>query len=533
MAYQPIPVRPAPRNVRNYTTTMANKGMNLRTAPQFLKPDQAQLIENYLTDDIGSLIKREGLELLLDESGTDSITMLKKMTSDIYIYAFADKLKAYTKSTSTKTAIHTFTGTGDAVGTVVGGYFLVCNGTEKIAAFSTALNDYAVLTDANAPLATVLFAFEGRLFAGINNRIHWSEVDAGTGIPFDGADDWTYTVNTDTAVDKAQAAEFRNAGTIKSIGSIGSQIVGLYDDGKAGFKIGSLDVGGTITQDTTLDFQRIDFGSEQGSVGTPDGLFYANEYGLWQLVSGGITNVPGSEQEGQPTLILGKDYFDDATITDCDIAYYAKENTVLFTFAQDSSINNEILAYNLDTKAVTKITGWTISRFMVDGGDIYGGGDGTTKVWQLFIGDDDDGVDIYCRYEQEINAGDLHTRKSLEELWVDGSLSPSTEITIAFDIYDRNGVFVPNKKQATWTPDGIGSGGGAGYGEEGWGEMGYGGRTGGTDLIHSFDGAKGLVKINNFQRLILKLNENSQVPHRVAWTKLDIREKNPIRIRNL
>ena len=508
---------------------MATKGMNLRGLPQLLKADQAQLIENYLIDDVGSMIKREGLEELLDEAGSDSITMLKKFTSDIYIYAYAKVLKAYTKSTGAKTLVHTFTGTGDASGAVVGSYFLVCNGSEKIAAFSTALNDYAVLTDGNTPLATTLYAFDGRLFAGVGQRIHWSEVDAGTGIPFDGADDWTAASD----VDKSNYADYRNAGDIKSIGSIGKQIVGIYDDGKSGFQITSLDVGGTLTQDTQLDFQRIDFGGERGTITTPKGLFYANEYGLWQMASGGQTNVPFSESEASPTLVLGKDYFDDATITDCDIAYYAKENIVLFTFSQDSSVNNEIIVYNLETKGVSKITGWNISRFMIDGGDIYGGGDGTTKVWQLFTGDDDDGKDIWCRYEQEINTGDLHTRKSLEEMWIAGELSPSTQIGINFNIYDLTGTLIEDKKEATWTPDEIGSGGAAGYDGAGWDALEYDGRVAGTDLIPTLDGAKGLVKINNFQRLILKLNENSKVPHKISWVKMDIREKQAIKARNL
>jgi hypothetical protein len=153
-----------------------------------------------------------------------------------------------------------------------------------------------------------------------------------------------------------------------------------------------------------------------------------------------------------------------------------------------------------------------------------------TEVWQLLEGDDDDGNDIYTSYKQEVKVGALESSKEITGIYMHGFLSPSTSLNVKFDIYDIEGNLVTNKISYTWTADG-GSEMGLGYGDSPWGTSAWGGDSDLTGTIESFSG--GSRRIRNFQRLILKLNEQSQVPHAITYLTMITREKRMIRRRNL
>ena len=87
-----------------------------------------------------------------------------------------------------------------------------------------------------------------------------------------------------------------------------------------------------------------------------------------------------------------------------------------------------------------------------------------------------------------------------------------------------------DKLKYTWTPA-IGGGAAVGYGESEWGVSPWGGDVGVAGMVESFDG--GASRINNFQRILLKIEENSKVPHSITYVSLLTKEKRQIRRRTL
>jgi len=383
-----------------------------------------------------------------------------------------------------------------------------------------------------APKAKVLRIINGRLYAGNTDtdstEVRFSAVDDGTNPPFM---DWT---NASGAADPGKI-NYRNAGEVKGIASLGSQIVVLSEDGKFGFRIETVDVGGTLIQDNPTDFQRIDFGSERGVAVTPKGVFYANEAGIWQMTSGGQTNIPYSDSEGEISMVYSEDDIDDISFTNSDIIYDIKNDCVYVACAKNSSVNNIIKVYHLESKAWTTFTGMSISRFANKGSTIYGGDSSIAKLYELFKGKDDDGNTIDTKFYQEVSVGALWTVKELTQLYVSGRLSPASSIDITFDIFDEKGQFKEKKvfnsdtDTLTWTSTGIISSGIGGVGTT-WGSS-YGGSSTATDVSDSFSG--GAVHIANFQRIRIKFKSGDKSDHTLNWFSMETREKQAISRRNL
>lgn len=426
---------------------------------------------------------------------------------------------------------------GEIVGTFVTAETITDSATGSAKANGALGFTYTEITD--APSAKYLFVSDARLIAGNltgdivggkkgdASTIVWCDIDTGTNPP---CTNWTTAASPPLAGEPA-SLRFRNAGAVKGFGALGNQIVVIYDSGKAGFRIDTVDVTGVgLAQDTKIDFQKIDFGGERGVASTPKGIFYCNEGGIFMSIAGGQTNVPYSEQESKISQLLGIEYTDNISFTNSDIVYDPKRNNVMITCAQDSVTNNLVLVYNLDNKSWVTFKGWNISRFMIINDVLYGADTTKTTVYELFKGTLDNGKNIETKYLQEFQLGSFSQRKDMLKFFIQGGLSLSSLVTVGFNIKNRIGTFVPAKLSFPWTAGGD-EGLAVGYGDSSWGSSPFGGDSETGGLTEDFSGGNACIR--NFQRLQINISSNDPVHHEINLFQAEIANKGSIRRRNL
>lgn len=567
------------------------KGINLEQLSQLLKTEEALTIKNYVIDNDGKLIKRKGYEQFFTKSTTDKISALAKW-KEYYLFSYSTYLKAYdgsnfvdiktfsasitdiipygdyafvasgksgdkihrisfTLNYDTQTANFTVGqiltgGTSGATAVILEDSDSGATGTLTLGNINGTFQNNEIITDEGtgsatsdgvvtitateisaAPKCEVLKAIGPRLYAGNTDRdtneVRYSEVDDATNPPFN---DWTEA----TGASDGGSLTYRNGGEVKSIAPLGQQVVIFYENGKAAFRITTIDSGGTLTQDVINDFYKIDFGGERGAITTPKGIFYANEGGLWQLLSGGNTNQPYSDNEAQISRKLGN--INDYNFDDVSIAYYQEYNSILFSCKYNSETNNRVLVYNLDNNAWSYITGWQISRFLVDNNTIYGGESSASNVNTLFTGYQDGENDIWTEYYQELNVGNFEVSKMLKGQYIQGRLSGSTEVNISFDIYDKNGSLINNKIVLQWSGENS-SNELSGWGTGAMGTSAFGGDEDEYSTGLSLNFVGGRFFIRNFYRIFVRLTENSKAPHEINWISLETESKAQLRKREL
>lgn len=401
------------------------------------------------------------------------------------------------------------------------------NGGTPGSATATSVVTWTYTTISGAPKAKVLRVIGPRLYAGNlesdPSAVAYSNIS--TTYPLFN----TWTVGTTAS--SPGSVNYPLAGSVNAIQSLGDNVIILASRGKWAFTITVQDVGGVLTKTDQNILQRVDMGGSRATVVTPGGLFYANAGGLWQIMSIGQSNIAFSQQEYEPSVLLGVSYFNDIDFTNADMTYNAKTDTVFLTCAKDATVNNFVIAYNVGAKTFSQITGWNINRFLNDNQVIYGSGAINNKVWKCFASSDDDGEPIWTNYLQEIQTGNLETRKSLLGVYASCYMFPSSTMKYNIDIFDVNGKLVTNKKQITFTPTGQ-FGVGRGYGEMGYGSGGYGGDEDYEAMSEMFGGCRPFIR--NYQRIRLHITSADMVPHELAWTKLITKEKAvPIRRRNM
>ena len=524
MGYQPIQVNPR-SSIRRSTTLMAKGGVNNRDLPQLLDVKFAQKIVNYLAESDGRLIKRKGLEKILEVAGTVGITLFKKFDDDTFIFGYGTTIARYTVSTDTVTNIKTnFSANSGFDGVRYGVNFFVCNGVDKIWRITAA---YAISEITASPVCSVLSVIGNRIYAGRlstdETAVQYSMVDDGSTTPFG-----TWTIGTD-ATDSG-TVRYRNGGKVNSIVPLGQFVVILQDKGRNVFYLDTIDSSGTLTKVERFQEAKIDFGGARGAIATNEGIFYLNEAGLWRLMVVGQTDAPRSGQEVLVTELLGDQFFSDVDLAQCDIAYDAKKRNIISTFAKNSDSNNSVLVYNLDLQSITTVTGWNINRFYNDDQLIYGASSVAIKVYKTFTGVSDDGLSIGTEYLQELNVGQLETKKYLKGLYVQGFLSASSSITIKFDIFDIDGVPVTDKIKFTWTPQ-YSLSGFDGYNSAQYNASAYGGDVDNANLIECFDGIRPVIR--NFQRVRVHITSGDKLDHQINWLSIEAQEKKNIRRRKL
>lgn len=525
MGYQALKIRGAPRS-KVVATTMAPKGVDLRDLPQLLDPNYAQKNVNYLVSANGRLKKRKGITKILEVVGGNPVTLYKKFDSDTFIFGYATTIARYTISTNTVTTIKAnFTANSGFDGVRYGANnFFVCNGVDKIWRINAA---YAISEIAASPICNVLNAIGNRLYCGNlstdSTAVRYSMVDDGSNTPF--------ATWTDGALaTQAGTVYYRNGGTVRSIIPFGQLIVALQDNGKNAFYLNTIDVAGSPTKVEVIQDAKTDFGGQRGAISTEDGIFFMNKAGLCQLLNVGQTNLPANEQEAVASVLVGPSYFDNASFSQMDMTYDATERNVLVSYANNSSVNNAVLAYNLDRKSISTIQGWTVNRFYNDNQTIYGASSVATKAYVLFSGSSDDGLNIGTEYEQELTVGALYTKKFLKGLYVQGFLSVSSDITVKFDIYDIDGRVENNKLQFSWTSQYSNSGFTA-YNSANYNGAAWGGASLTPGLIESFDGCRPFIR--NCQRIILHIVSGDKLSHEINWVSIEAQEKTQIRRRHL
>jgi len=580
---------------RRTQTMMAPGGENLQDLPQLLNVEFAQLIDNYVISGQGKLEKRGGLSRLFDVAGNVTINDFTKFTSDLYLYSYGTTTSIYSLSAGTHTVIkNNWSAGGSFSGQRYGDYAFVGNGIDKIHRISQTLNydaqtgNFAVglmvtgatsgatgiiledtdsgatgtltlgsitgtfqnneiITDSStgsatidgtlayvateisgAPRAAILKVVGNRLHAGRTfedeTAVHYSQVDDGTNPPFT---NWT----PDLLANGPGEVFNRIAGKVNSIEPFGQFTIVFAEFGKYAFYINAQDVGGTLTKLDVFQMSRVDFGGATGAISTAKGVFYANESGLWALASIGQANISLSDQDIFQSTFLGDKYFDNISLAECDIEYDARTESILLAVAQESATNNLIIVFNTHFNAFSRITGWTINRFINDDQTIYGASSVGTRAWQLFSGSSDDGLAIGTTYRQELNTGaPMEHRNAVMGAYVQGFLSPDGPITVTYDIYDVDGRLVEDKLAFTWETQ-YSTGTAYGYGEASYGTDSYGGAVDYSGTVESFDGNRG--RINNWQRIIVELTSGDELPHVLNWLSLGTKIKAQIRRRKM
>jgi hypothetical protein len=412
-------IQPITRPQNNPTGFMAAKGMNLKDLPQLLDINFALMTRNYISNAQGQLEKRKGYTELFNVGGTDPITMLEKWTDDLWMFSYGITTAVYRVSTGAITNIKTNWSAGNQNGQQYGDYFFVCNGVEKIHRISQTLNydgetitfvvggivtggisqatgvllelldsgtagtltlgnvrgvfqdnepltcstggaavangtlGFTATEIAASPKASTLAIIQGRLLCDDvddSGILNYSAKDDGTNPPFN---DWT--VGTD-ATDAGRLTN-RNIGRIRSIVPLGQFFYVLGDTGEFAFYIQVIDSAGALTKTDEFVTSRVSLGGARGAITTDQGIFLANEAGLWQTVSLGQQDVPFSKQSQLNSVNLGKKYFEDVDFSNSDIAYDEFNRLVLVTCAKDSIENNLVIVYNIDNQSFAEFTG--------------------------------------------------------------------------------------------------------------------------------------------------------------------------------
>jgi len=503
---------------------MPRRGINKEDLAQMMDTEYALSIKNYIPYRYG-LEKRKGLRNIAERAGADAITLLEEFTAGVWIVGYSTKIEAYNTATAAWTTIKSdFSANSGFDGERYGEYFFVCNGVDKIWCIDNAL---AITEIAASPICGGLKVIGPRMYAyrlsSDVTAIQYSEIDDGTNPPFNA---WTQT----TAADTGGTVYFRNAGPVRSVLQLGQYTVAFSDKGFYAFFLNTIDSAGTLKKVEVIQNYTEDYGGARGAIETPLGIFYINEAGLWHMVAVGTTDTPMSRQQVLTSELLGAEYFVDVDQTNVDIVHDVNQKCIFVTCAKDSTTNNLIIGYKIDLKAFFEFQNWNINRFARSGGIIYGASSVKTTLYQLFDGYSDDGLAIGTEYRQEIPLKTLFHAHSLSGLYAGGFLSPSTQLTIRFDTYSKDGVITEDKERYLWTAEGVA----IDYDEWGsakWGESAWGGDFDKAGLIESFGG--GSPRINNMQRLVISVTGGDELRHIINWLAVRTERKEAIRRRNI
>jgi hypothetical protein len=521
--YQPLKVNQGSRTGFR-TSTMPRAGVNKEDNPQMMSLEYAIDIINYVPYRYG-LEKRKGIREIFARAGAVPITLLEEFTAGVWIVGYGTKIEAYNTTTSTWTTIKSdFSVNAGFDGERYGEYFFVCNGVEKIWVITSAL---AISEVAASPICGGLKVIGPRLYAfnlsDDDTAVQYSEVDDGSNPPFTA---WTMT----TAADTGGKVRYRNAGTVRSVVQVGQVTAVLSDKGFYAFYISILDSAGTLKKVEVMQNYTEDYGGARGAIETPQGVFYANEAGLWQMVGVGAVNEPMSRQQMLTSKLLGSQYFKGISQTSLDIAYDINQNCIFVTCAKDSAFNNLVIGLQLDTKALFTFRNWNINRFAKSGDTLYGASSVKTSVYELFTGYADEDLAIGTEYYQEVPLSTLFYKHALNGLYAGGFLSQNTKNKIAFDIYDVTGKFIPDRVQYDWTVNDNGSLAVDEWGTMAFGDGAFGGGVDKAGLIESFGG--GSPRINNLQRLRIKVTGSDKMRHILSWISVKTTQKGAIQRRN-
>lgn len=591
--YKAIQTKLQPRS-RRYSSITPYKGENQRVFEGLLKSDNAIRITNYIPYSEGRLIRRKGLRLSFEHVDGNPILLLDRYTSNTQIFCHGAKTTIYNEDTETQTDIKTdWTASGRYSGFRYGDYYFLTNGVEKphrvsrtlaydgqtgnfatglvvtggiSGATATILEDsdgggagtltlgdisgtfvdnetitdsatgsatvngtlgYAVTAISGAPMCEVLFGAGNRAYAGNLSTdptaVAYSEADVGTNPPFS-----TWTVATSAT--GGGLVNYRRAGPVNDIFSIG-EIIGVVSDyGKWAFRIDQIDVGGTLTKVDTVISDKLDLGGSK-ALSTDKGVLIVNESGVHVTVALAQPDTPFSEQDFNISTILGKDYFTNVDFDGSSIVYDRMEEIAYISCKSDSSTNNYVFGYNFQNKGFFRFSGWSIGTFFQDSdAKVYGGSAVDGKVYECFNGYTDDGLAIGTEAVWEITT-DNTSYNDLEKFSIQAELSQSSQVRFIFDTFRSNGQKVDNRGTFLLTAQ-YSNPAPLGYGISPF-ASGFGSTISGSldGTLPVYDSIK--PGIRNFQRIQVRVTSSDLVPHALNVFTSDIRTKAQIRQRTI
>lgn len=518
------PPLPAATPTRISTSTIsATGGLTLRDF-SLLTKGSFKTMRNWFQEGKGVFRKSAGSTKEFEvTTGTDAgaqVTFAVQANDDLWYIGYGQSIATWVESTDTVAVIANATFTADVTDAILYGQYLFIlsgNAGDILQYIDTTGAPSTVVATVGSPKGErITVVSSNRLAIGNTDtaisEVHVSRVDQLTGVPFSLAADWTVGT-TPTSPFKIT---FKDAKEFVGFGRIGSQIIALHDEGKLGFRITQISDGSQLVLNTPIDFENVDFGATRGVTSTSKGVFYVNDFGVYQMASGGFTDVPFSTQETKISEPLGLDFTSNFNFTNSDLISDQSRELLFITAAENGTVNNVVLVYNFNKDLV----GWStmdknIARFRKVGSDIYFGSSTDTSLWKLdYSIATDDTQDMYCELDIEPVMSGINQLSRLRRFSIGGELSVDSTTSISFDTWNRNWQSQTLSRTITWTASGVVSS------IEGIGATEVGGAIGGETAtgeslnprfddyrVPSGDSLRYRVKIINQDGYLMKLNQ--------------------------
>lgn len=398
-------------------------------------------------------------------------------------------------------------------------------------ALTTSIITFGIAQVTDAPLGAVFRIIGKRaIIVGLakdESGYSYSNADTGTNPPFT-------SFTTGAGFNDAGNGGNRNGGAAKDAALIGNIIFVGQENGWYAFQITQTDLAGVSSKFDQEVATRQNFGVFR-CVMTNVGMIVANHSGIWRMISLGQPNIPYSDQWECLTENLGPDYFEDVVLDNVDITYDPIRGFIFQTCGKSSQTNNLVLAIkaslsgvenDVKTGAASELIGWNIFRFTIRQNAIYGTSAVTGIRYNLFVGQKDVTFPIHSEYVQELNFA-LTSSFNIEQLLCKGELSPASLITVSIDTFDNRGFYEARRWVKTWGSRFSYPSGGMGWGDESFGESGWG--NGSTDSGLVPDQAGRTVKLREISRAILRFESDDYSEHIINWFSADVVITKPLR----
>lgn len=379
---------------------------------------------------------------------------------------------------------------------------------------STEINDSPTskiieVLDTGTELRTQLFT--GQTFSD-ESEIIVSEVDDGSFPPYE---NWTQGTNLDQGFKTLN----RTKGKVRTINSLGQQIVVGQQKGRNGFTL-STDSSGLVRV-LNKSFNNRQSGLYK-AMETDIGLVCINKSGAFIIP----VEIQGRETSNSTISItqdkLEDEFFDDVNLDNVDIIEDTKRDLIYFTMAKDSQKNNLILAYNKKTGSLVQYL-MNINRFTKIDDVIYGFSSIDGRIFEMFIGSDDDGQPIPTDYQQELQLGDLSGRHDLSNFIIQALIVEGSTHFLDINIKDNQDVLqesVSKRKLVGEIPESV---------MASWGTAGYGISSWTTGLKGSKNNSKTYqdpdLAVKDFYRVSVRLTSNDKYPAEYNFFQATIIDK--------
>lgn len=309
--------------------------------------------------------------------------------------------------------------------------------------------------------------------------------------------------------------------SIKTITSRGDSFIVGTQSGRTPFQITSATTGTEQVQDIKIGWEYKDHGMLQG-LDTSSGTYYFEPNGFRRMIDVNTDELLSRS--------LGKDYFKDVDVSKATMVHDTENNLILASYAKNSFINNEVLAYNINTNALTIFKGWNLSAFVRDDKNVYATSAVEGKFFRVFEGFEDDGKAIPTELTQTIQNSSFTHTSILRQLNIQAVLFEEDELKVHIDIETPQGAFI--KDAATFTIIGkaslnaLKSWGSAGFGSSGW--------SGNSGAVERLEQRYHTDNINvEFITAKVRITSLLKTPHIINTVLATVERGNPLELNNI